>query len=389
MIKFALPYNGDMEFIDQSLSKYGNYIESYFGNLGIDDFGGGRAQTQNIVKKENELKEILDKLNAAGIEFNYVINNNGLMNEEFTEKYHERYLKFINKLVDLGIRKVTLSNPYLIKYTKQELPALKISASVNLKTRSWEELEYLIQLGIDEATLHYDLIKNFGELIRIRSKTDILLKLIPNDLYISNCPWQKGHTRMQGSHSKHKETKTPYFSYYRNKCVNIRNLRPEEIYSGKWIAPVDIPKYMEIGYKNFKLLDRLATTEWIMKSIEIYLEQSRTSHLEEILGTYGSKSNIHAAVSDGLLEQALYPRDQLELIPEISQVDNKIWYSANHTDNCMHCVSCRHAADKGLIYPEDKRHQYIENNRRWQSRITKLPYIKELNHGEVQRIEYK
>lgn len=175
MMKFALPYNGDMDFIDQSLYMYGNYIESYFGNLGIDDFGGGRAQTQNIVKQENELKAILDKLNAAGIDFNYVINNNGLMNEEFTEKYQERYLRFINKLVDLGIRKVTLSN---------------------LKTRSWEELEYLIHLGIDEATLHYDLIKNFAELIRIRSKTDLLLKLIPNDLYISNCPWQKGHTRM-------------------------------------------------------------------------------------------------------------------------------------------------------------------------------------------------
>ncbi|MDW2800362.1 U32 family peptidase [Clostridium boliviensis] len=389
MIKFALPYNGDMDFIDQSLLKYGNYVESYFGNLGIDDFGGGRAQTQNIVKQENELKVILDKLNAVGIDFNYVINNNGLMNEEFTEKYQERYLKFINKLVDLGIRKVTLSNPYLIKYTKQKLPDLKISASVNLKTRSWEELEYLIQLGIDEATLHYDLIKNFGELIRIRSKTDILLKLIPNDLYISNCPWQKGHTRMQGSHSKHKETKTPYFSYYRNKCVNIRNLRPEEIYSGKWISPADIPKYMEIGYENFKLLDRLATTEWIMKSIEIYLEQSRTSHLEEILGTYGSKSNIHATVSDGPLEQTLYPRDQLELIPEISHVDNKIWYSADHTDNCMHCALCRHAALEGLNYPEDKREKYIENNRRWQSRITKLSYINDLNIGEIQRIEYK
>ncbi|WP_277409650.1 hypothetical protein [Lacrimispora xylanisolvens] len=133
MMKFALPYNGDMDFIDQSLYMYGNYIESYFGNLGIDDFGGGRAQTQNIVKQENELKAILDKLNAAGIDFNYVINNNGLMNEEFTEKYQERYLRFINKLVDLGIRKVTLSNPYLIQYTKQKLPDLKISASVNLK----------------------------------------------------------------------------------------------------------------------------------------------------------------------------------------------------------------------------------------------------------------
>ncbi len=389
MMKFALPYNGDMELIDKSLSKYKNNIESFFGNLGIDDFGGGRAQTKNIVKQEDELKLILDKLNAADIEFNYVINNTSLMNREFTEEYLKKYLTFVWKLVDLGVCKITLSNPFLIKYTKQEIPDLKISASVNLKTRSWEELDYLIQLGIDEATLHYDLIKNFAELIRIRSKTDILLKLIPNDLYISNCPWQKGHTRMQGSHSKNKDIKTPYFSYYRNKCVNIRNLRPEEIYSGKWIAPADIPKYIEIGYKNFKLLDRLAATEWILKSIEIYLEQNRSFHLEEILGTYGSKSNIHADASGGLTDDALYPRDQLELIPEISHVDNEIWFSPSHNNNCMNCGLCQKAADSGLVYPEYMRLQYIENNRRWQSKITKLSYIKELNVGQIQRIEYK
>lgn len=55
MIKFALPYNGDIELIDQSILKYKNHIESFFGNLGIDDFGGGRAQTKRIVKKEEEL----------------------------------------------------------------------------------------------------------------------------------------------------------------------------------------------------------------------------------------------------------------------------------------------------------------------------------------------
>lgn len=389
MIKFALPYNGDIELVNRSLLKYSDHIESFFGNLGIDDFGGGRAQTESIIKNEDELKLIFDKLKSADIEFNYVINNTSLMNEEFTNEYLDRYIAFVKKLIGLGIHKITLSNPFLIRYTKSEIPDLKISASVNLKIRSWEELEYLIGLGIDEATLHYDLIKNFAELKRIRSNTNLLLKLIPNDLYISNCPWQKGHTRMQGSHSRNSRIKTPYFSYYRNKCVNIRNIRPEEIYIGKWISPVDIPKYIGIGYENFKLLDRLATTEWILRSIEIYLEQKRESHLEEILGTYGSKSNIDTEISNNDLNDEIYPREQLELIPEISHINNKAWYFTNHNNDCMHCSLCQKAADDGLVFPESKRHQFIQKNQIWQSQITKSSYIRKLNSGRIQRIEYK
>lgn len=389
MIKFAVPYNGDINLIDEVLKKYEPYVESFFGNLGIDDFGGGRAQNATIISTEEMLKKITRKLNAKNIDFNYVINNTSLLNDEFKDEYINKFKKFLHKLIQLGVRKITLCNPYLIKIAKSSFPELKISASVNFKTRSVEEIKYLIDLGCDEATLHYDLIKDFKKLKEIRKETDMLLKLIPNDLYIMNCPWQKGHTRMQGSHSKNKDVKTPYFSYYRNKCVNIRNIHPEEIYMGKWIAPNDISKYVEIGYENFKLLDRLASTEWILNAMNIYIKQERTTHLEEILGTYGCECNIGSAAEELKDSDNVYPREKLESVPSINYECNEYWFSDSHKFNCGRgCNLCKKMSDEGLSFPEDIRESYLENNRQWQNKVTKLDFIEKLNKQSAKRIEY-
>ncbi|MEF9935105.1 MAG: U32 family peptidase [Clostridium sp.] len=389
MIKFAVPYNGDIELVDKVIDKYDGYIESFFGNLGIDDFGGGRAQTNNIINSEEQLKTILNKLNEKGIEFNYVINNTSLMNEEFKEEYLVSFKKFIAQLMDIGVKKITLCNPFLIKYIRKEFKDIKISASVNLKARTLEEVLYLEEIGCNEATIHYDLIKNFSELKRIKSGSSMLLKIIPNDLYIMNCPWQKAHTRMQGSHSKNKDIETPYFSYYRNKCVGIRSINPEQIYMGKWISPRDIKKYMDIGYNNFKLLDRLASTSWILNVIDEYLNQDRSDNLQEILGTYGSKSNINNSVELLADEDNVYPRNKLEAVPEIGYTDNRYWFSDVHSVNCSCCKVCKSACNSSLVFPEDIRNKYIKNNRQWQSKITKIEFIRQLNTSQAQRIEYK
>lgn len=388
MIKFAIPYNGDMKLVDKVLDQYSEYIESFFGNLGIDEFGGGRAQNDTILNSSEQLRIIISKLDNYQIDFNYVINNTSLMNDEFTPEYMNRFDMFIKKLVTLGVKKITLSNPFLIQHVKSFFPKLKISASVNLKTRSVDEVKYLEKLGCDEATLHYDLIKDFKELKAIRQETDMLLKLIPNDLYIMNCPWQKGHTRMQASHSKLKEQATPYFSYYRNKCVKIRAIHPEQIFMGKWIAPQDIKKYTDIGYYNFKLLDRLATTEWILNVINIYIEQKRSNNLEEILGTYGRKSNI-ATYASGV-DDATYPIDDLELVPDITQSEgHPYWFLDKHQFNCLNCNLCQSFVEKQLSFPENVRDMTIQNNENWQNRITKRNFIVQLNSSNSQRISYK
>ena len=391
-LKFTMPFNGDKNIIDKSIADYSEYIDSFYGNFKIGNYGGGRALKKDYLFSKNEIRAIIHKLESKNIIFNYVINNGNLLNREFTKDYLSEYNKFINLLINQGIKLITLSNPFLIEYTKNNFPNIQISGSANLKIRSYEEVEYILDIGCDELTLHYDILKNFSELKKIKNAFDIKIKLIANDLYIKDCPWQKGHTRMQSAHGRNNGFDTPYFSYYRNKCVNIRNFYPDEIYKAMWIMPQNIQKYKEIGFKHFKLLDRLASTEWNLRVLKTYIEMKPINNIEEMLGTYGRKhsKNIHDYISSDVP----YPLNELEFVPKITNnaLNNKTinyWYDNNHKQNCGDCKLCNNLSTNNLIYPDNIRKKVIDNNKKWQSEITKLSFIEKLNNSEIKRIEYK
>lgn len=243
-------------------------------------------------------------------------------------------------------------------------------------------------------TLHYDILKNFTELKKIRQNTNIPLKLIPNDIYIKDCPWQKGHIRMQGSHRRNKYISTPYFSYYRNKCVNLRHHKPDEIFKAMWIAPSQLKQYKFIGYNNFKLLDRLADTEWIPRTIQAYLTEKSLNNLETILGTYG-RHHSEKELAELTRDDTLDPIDKLEFIPQIRSNDLevgsvfKFWESEKHSQNCGTCQLCNYMFEKTTIFSQKNREIAKERNRDWQNMITKLEFIEKLSNGFVQRVKYE
>ena len=84
---------------------YSEYIESFFGNLGVDNFGGGRAQTKEILNTTLQLKTIISKLDTYEIDFNYVINNTSLMNEEFEPEYISKFDSFLRNLIKIRSEK--------------------------------------------------------------------------------------------------------------------------------------------------------------------------------------------------------------------------------------------------------------------------------------------
>lgn len=398
--KFSVPYNGDLRFVDIIISDFKQWVDSFYGSFGIDEFGGGRAQKKVFIDSFGELKRIIKKLSKHNINFIYVINNTNLMNREFNKTYIKKYFNFLKKLKKIGVKIITLSNPYLIKVTKEKFPDIQIQGSVNLKIRSKAEVIYALGLGCDEITLHYDLLKNIPELIKIRQITNKTLRLIPNDIYIMNCPWQKGHTRMQGAHSRIKNSKTPYFSYYRNKCVNLRHYYPEEIFKAMWFPPEHIDNYINIGYKHFKLLDRLATTHWNIRSLKAYIDKKSPDNLELILGTYGRASNIEKFLPLVSSNDTPYPIEKLELVPKIKNINHErsktllnIWYSPHHQYStplgCNSCEICKHLSKINLSFPKKKREIAKKNNRIYQKEITKLEFIEKLNNSYVQRINYE
>lgn len=112
---FTLPYNGDIGLVEAILSDYSQYVTSFYGSLGIDDFGGGRALPQKKHSNKENLKHIIQILSSKNIFFNYVLNNTNLRNREFDPNYLQKYYNFISELQSYGVCIITLSNPYFIE----------------------------------------------------------------------------------------------------------------------------------------------------------------------------------------------------------------------------------------------------------------------------------
>ena len=392
--KFCMPFNGDPNLVDIIISKYSDHVSSLYGSLGKDAFGGGRALNPNQESTIENVKSLTSKLRNHGIDFNYVINNTDMLNREFLPQYRKTFDDFLENLWANGVKIITLSNFFFIEYTKHHFKDIKISASVNLKTRSVEEVEFLVELGCEEITLHYDILKNSKTLKKIRDKfPNIDFKLIVNDVYIMNCPWQKGHTRMQGAHSRNNGFNTPYFSYYRNKCVNLRHYKPDEVFKAMWIPPEQLYRYEDLGYNHFKLLDRLASTEWNIRALNAYLNKKSLSDTETILGTCGDM-HTNSPVEPLKSVDPPYPRRKLEVIPSIN-TDNKthdkvfeFFLDDQHPQRCGSCQGCSLASDSTLNFSDSHTEQAKKNNQEWQDKITKLEFIQNLQNYSV-RIKYE
>lgn len=139
---FSVPYNGDLKIVEIVISNFKQYVDSFYGSFGIDEFGGGRAPRDNFINSFEELKRIINKISEHNINFYYVINSTNLMNREFNKFYIKKYFNFLKQFIEIGVKGVTLSNPYLIKITKEKFPNIIIQGSVNLKIRSKEEVTY-------------------------------------------------------------------------------------------------------------------------------------------------------------------------------------------------------------------------------------------------------
>lgn len=382
MARFCMPYNGDPQLIEAVLAEYGDHICSFYGSLFRDGLGGGRVLDAAHAHTLDDLAPIVKALARKGIRFNYVVSGTHALNREFDPEYQRRFLDFISSLREIGISIITLANITLIELVKATFADLTVSASVNLRTRSPQDVSYLLHIGCDEITLHYDIHKDRSILAAIRALTSIDLKLIPNDIFIMACPWHKSHTRMQAAHTRDKGFSTPYFNYYRNKCVNLRHHRQDEIFKAMWIAPTSLPSFERLGYDYFKLLDRNASTDWNLRALDAYVRQS-DSALELILGTYGAPSTSTQPEPCNAADGP-YPTHKLEVVPSINTASRKsktalaYFLDPRHPQDCGSCSICGQAAAPAFSPSTDYLERAIENNRTWQYRITKPAFVKSL-----------
>ncbi|MBL7197043.1 MAG: U32 family peptidase [Candidatus Omnitrophica bacterium] len=296
-MEFSIPTNWQKELL-QGLKQVNAtcQIKEVYGKLSLDDVGGGRTASALAFVSQEEAKEQIKDLHRNGYKFNYLLNAVCMGNMEFTRKGQRKIRKLLEWLIENKIDSVTLANPYLAMWVKDNFPNLSISVSAMANIDSPNRAKFWESLGVDKITLPGPVFnRNFTLIKLLRKSIKCKLQLIANNACLLNCPVHIDHALMN-CHASQKwhPCKGYMFDYYLIMCRYRRLKEPINFIRSDWIRPEDIAFYEKLGIDSIKLVDRRLPTAMILKIIIAYLNRSYQGNLVDLFHTLQGKSfNAH------------------------------------------------------------------------------------------------
>ena len=283
-----MPANYDLELIPK-LESYP--VTEIYGKFPSDLVGGGRPSYMGTPLSRGELQDYVSVAQDNGIAFNYLLNSSCLGNREWTGRWQKRLMRFLDRLREMGISRLTVSTPYLLEAVKARRPDFYVKVGIfaqidtPARARFWEEL------GADELTLESLTVnRDFDRLRAIRRAVSIPLQLIVNHVCMPNCPLQSYH--QNGFAHASDNSDGLFIDYCLFRCSRRRLEDPSLFIRSAWIRPEDLAVYERIGYGRFKLTERGIPSEELLKRVRAYSERNFEGNLAELLLPYGFKKPI-------------------------------------------------------------------------------------------------
>jgi len=282
-MKLSLAANFDPELVAR-LRLYP--VEEVFGKLPVDSFGGGRPSYMGTPVSEKELSEYVSLLAENGIRFNYLLNSSCLSNREWGRKWQSELMRFLDRLQNLGIGRLTVSTPFLLELIKARFPGFLVKVGIYAQVDTPRRARFWEELGADAITLEsFSINRDFGRLAAIRQAVQCELQLVANHPCLPNCAMQPYHQN-GFAHSSNGSNRM-FIDYCFLRCTRRRLEDPSLFVKAAWIRPEDIPAYEALGYSSFKLIERGIPSAELLKRVRAYSDRSFHGNLAEILMPYG------------------------------------------------------------------------------------------------------
>src|SRR5210317_2149578 len=116
---FSVAANYDIQLVQQ-LSGYP--ITDVYGKLSQDLVGGGRSSFSSTPITFNHLKNYITELKKYNIEFTYLLNSACMGNREWDRRWQKKLFRFMRKLQEAKVTRLTISTPLLFKIIKKNFP---------------------------------------------------------------------------------------------------------------------------------------------------------------------------------------------------------------------------------------------------------------------------
>ena len=293
-MKFSVGTNWDPRLIP-ALAQY-REVQDVYAKLAVDLVGGGRPGYILPTLDHDQAADHIAACHNHGIRFTYLLNASCLDGREFDAAWRDEFARLVDDLVEMGVDRVTVAIPYLIKVIKSRHPKLGVTVSSFAQVNSVERARRFDRLGADEIVLDFlSVQRDFKLLSAMARNVDAQLIALANHTCLYHCPSRSYHANLSSHASQCRDCQhngdgnASILDYCVLECLHTKLNNPSELIRAQWIRPEDLWHYEEIGIEKFKLVDRARSTDWIIKVVDAYANRRTPGdNLLEILNAVGS-----------------------------------------------------------------------------------------------------
>ena len=283
-MKLSVACNFD-EALIPALSHYPVY--EIYGKLTSDYFGGGRPSFYLPEVNRQRLERFVKEAHAYGIEFNYLLNASSMGNLEFTREGQREMEAMLEWLSGIGVDSVTVANVAFLRLVKRRYPRLKVRISSHRFTDGPRKVRFWVDNGADyivvsEVNIH----REFRVLEAMqRAAQGVELQLIVNNWCRQDCAIAGNHAVTLSAASQQGNRGFP-LDYCSIVCNAIRLREPVNYLRANWIRPEDLRLYEELGYHNFKIVERNTPTQILLERVHAYANRRYDGNLLDLVQNY-------------------------------------------------------------------------------------------------------
>lgn len=264
----------------------GQPVYEVYGKLTQDFFGGGRPSFYLPQIDRQGVARTVRLAHSRGLEFNYLLNSSSMNNVEFTTRGQRELRAILDWVCEIGVDSVTVSNLFFLRLIKKLYPDLKVRVSAHRETDNARKARFWEDNGADcivlsETTIHREL----AVLRAIREAVKVDLSLIVNNWCRQDCAIASNHAVLLSNASRDDARHFPldYCSVY---CNAWRVEEPVNYLRANWIRPEDLKHYVELGYTNFKIVERNTPSALLGLRVRAYAQGRYDGNLLDLVQNY-------------------------------------------------------------------------------------------------------